>query len=314
VASLLNYFVRGARAVVHAIEDLLDDIADDTFVQRGLEADLGLPQGALDRKKVKPPPITRRGVRQAVDADAEKLRSQSTRSRRTRVLTDVFDAAETEDPSIVASEALYRMFEWATVDLMKFEHRTSTRDAAAADLTYDVRTRGSRRRCARIGRGLFTEDFWKTVGQSYVNFRLDQAPDFVSAPIRRTEPERRRAASSCTSSAAECSLSDLVRRPGPDPLPAALRRQEPAARPDLRLGGRTAGATDAVSRPAERPASRSPTTREPRLTTRLKVAQSGNETTTATLTQLLLEDLDAVASAGCCHCAARSSSPRRQAH
>ena len=42
---------RRAAPSIDAIEDLLDAIADDTLVQRGLEADLGLPQGALDRVK-----------------------------------------------------------------------------------------------------------------------------------------------------------------------------------------------------------------------------------------------------------------------
>ena len=56
MASCCHYLLRAARAVVHVIEDLVEAItdevnaiADDTLVQRGLEADLGLPPGALDR-------------------------------------------------------------------------------------------------------------------------------------------------------------------------------------------------------------------------------------------------------------------------
>ena len=156
MASLCHYIVRGARAVVHAIEDLLDDIADDTLVQRGLEADLGLPQGALDRKKVKPPPIT--GVEEyvkAVDADAEKLAvAIDSIKAYAKFWTDVFDAAETEDPSIVASEALYRMFEWATVDLMKFEHPNFYAWMRLLRIfTYDVRTAFEETLRARVGGG-----------------------------------------------------------------------------------------------------------------------------------------------------------------
>jgi hypothetical protein len=42
VAHLCHYLVRAGKAVIDAVEDLLDAIADDTLVQRGLEADLGL--------------------------------------------------------------------------------------------------------------------------------------------------------------------------------------------------------------------------------------------------------------------------------
>src|SRR5262245_3744300 len=112
MAHLCHYLVRAARAVANAIEDTLDEIADDTLVQRGLEADLGLPPGSLDRKKVKPPPLT--GVDEyikAVDADAEKLAvALESIKAYAKFWTDVFDAAKTEDPEIVASEALYRMF------------------------------------------------------------------------------------------------------------------------------------------------------------------------------------------------------------
>ena len=94
----------------------------------------------------------------------------------------MFDAAETEDPSIVASEALYRLFEWATVDLMKFEHPNFYAWMRLLRIIgYDVRTAFEETFAPESAAGIFTEEYWKTVGQSYVNFRLDQAPDFVLA-------------------------------------------------------------------------------------------------------------------------------------
>src|SRR6478735_12674293 len=126
MAHLCHYIVRAALAVVHAIDDLLNDIADDTLVQRGLEADLGLPQGSLDRNRAKPPPLT--GVDEyikAVDADAEKLAvALDAIAAYAKFWANLFETATAEnpDPEIIASEALYRMFEWATTDLMKFEH------------------------------------------------------------------------------------------------------------------------------------------------------------------------------------------------
>src|SRR5262245_41731818 len=123
---LCHYIVRAALFVVHRVENLLDEIADDTLVQRGLEADLGLPEGTLDRKKLKsaPPPTT--AIEQYVhdvDADAEKLAVAVDNIKAyAKFWTDVFDAAETEPGSVVASEALYRLFQYATTDLIKFEH------------------------------------------------------------------------------------------------------------------------------------------------------------------------------------------------
>src|SRR4029079_14988054 len=181
MAHLCHYIVRAALAVVHAIEDLLDDIADDTLVQRGLEADLGLPEGSLDRKKLPPPPSTD-PIQQyvtAVDADAEKLAvAIDSIKAYAKFWTDVFDAAETEDPSVVASEALYRLFEYATVDLMKFEHPSAYAVLRLLRVfTYDVRTAVTETFAPESAAGIFTEEYWKTVERSYLNFRLDQAPD-----------------------------------------------------------------------------------------------------------------------------------------
>ena len=44
---------------------------------------------------------------------------------------------------------------------------------------YDVRTAFEETFAPESAAGIFTEEYWETVGQSYLNFRLDQAPDFV---------------------------------------------------------------------------------------------------------------------------------------
>jgi hypothetical protein len=187
VDHLCHLIVRGARAVINAIEDLLDEIADDTLVQRGLEADLGLPQGSLDRNGAKPPPLT--GVDEyikAVDADAEKLAvAIESIKAYAKFWTDVFEAAEAEDPDVVASEALYRMFEWATVDLMKFEHpRFYAWMRLLRIFSFDVRTSFEETFAPEAAAGIFTGEYWRRSGRSYVNFRLDQAPDFVRSTRR----------------------------------------------------------------------------------------------------------------------------------
>ena len=59
--------------------------------------------------------------------------------------------------------------------------------------TFDVRTSFEETLAPESAAGIFSEDFWRTVGQSYLNFRLDQAPDFVlDDPEAQTEDERTR--------------------------------------------------------------------------------------------------------------------------
>jgi hypothetical protein len=88
-------FVFVGRKIVDKIEELIDDIADDTLVQRALEADLGLPAGTLDKGKLKRPVIT--GIDEylnAVDPDPEKLKVAFDAIKAyAKFWTTVFDAA-----------------------------------------------------------------------------------------------------------------------------------------------------------------------------------------------------------------------------
>ena len=117
--------------------------------------------------------------------------------------------------------------------------------------TYDVRTSFEETFAPESAAGLFTEDFWRTVGQSYVNFRLDQAPDFVLAdPDDPNLSDESRP--SCTSSATASSASRTSRSAASGLiLFLPLRRQAPAARADLRLGDAAPPAADALPRPAD---------------------------------------------------------------
>src|SRR6185436_18565369 len=169
-------------------EELIEDIGDDELVQRGLEADLGLPVGALDKGKLNRPPTT--GIDEyinAVDPDPEKLAAAFEAIKTyMKFWTTVFEAAQTEDPSVVASEALYRLFQFAAVEHMKFEHPSfyaTMRLIGAVQQNLLVTVEESF--APEVGANMFTAEHWKQVVPSflhgYQNFRLDQAPDFVLA-------------------------------------------------------------------------------------------------------------------------------------
>ena len=97
MGTFFRFFVRIAHKIVDKIEELIDDIGDDELVQRGLEADLGLPVGALDKGKLKRPPTT--GIDEylnAVDPDPEKLAAAFEAIKAYAAFwTTVFDAAKT---------------------------------------------------------------------------------------------------------------------------------------------------------------------------------------------------------------------------
>ena len=211
---LVELLVCIARKLIDAIEGLLDAIADDTLVQRGLEADLGLPEGALDNAKVKRPELT--GIDEyinAVDPDAEKLKvALDSIKAYAKFWTTVFDAAKTEDPSIVVDELVYRLFEYATVDLIKFEHPTGYavmrmlgvfQADVRHDLRGDARARGAGehlhaastgRRCRRPSRGATTT--------SASTRRRTSCSRTRTRPSRRSRPTR---SFGCISSARPCS-------------------------------------------------------------------------------------------------------------
>ena len=174
-----------ARKLIDAIEGLMDAIADDTLVQRGLEADLGLPPGSLDKAKVARPDMS--GIDEyisAVDPDAEKLKvAFDSIAAYARFWTTVFDAAKTEDPSIVVDELVYRLFEYATVELLKFEHpRGYAWMRLLGVIQYDVRTALEETLAPEVPANIFTADYWRAMPaafeRNYHNFRLDQASDF----------------------------------------------------------------------------------------------------------------------------------------
>jgi hypothetical protein len=187
VTSIFHFFVRVGRKIVDKIEGLVDSIADDTLVQRGLEADLGLPPGALDRAKAARPDVS--GIDEyinAVDADAEKLKAAFDSIKAyANFWTTVFDAASTEDPEIVVDEALYRLFQWATVDLMKFENPgfyAFMRMIGA--IRYEGFATAEETFAPQVATRMFSKDYWlhdlpDAIEPVYHNFRLDQAPDFV---------------------------------------------------------------------------------------------------------------------------------------
>ena len=188
MGTFFRFIVRIAHKVVDKLEELVEDIGDDELVQRGLEADLGLPVGALDRGKLNRPPTT--GIDEyinAVDPDPEKLAAAFEAIKAyMKFWTTVFEAAETEDPSVVASEALYRFLQFAAVEHMKFEHPSfyaAMRLVGAVQ--QDVLVTVEESFAPEVGANIFKVEHWKQVVPSFVhgyrNFRLDQSPDFVLA-------------------------------------------------------------------------------------------------------------------------------------
>src|SRR5262249_17224762 len=110
---------------------------------------------------------------------------------------DVFDAADSSGGSVAADEALYRLFQWATVELMKFEEPgIYALMRLLGVFTYDVRTAIEETFAPEGAGNIFTADYWRSMPPAlkhgYLNFRLDQAPDFVlgDPDTAATEAER----------------------------------------------------------------------------------------------------------------------------
>jgi hypothetical protein len=203
VVSVLKFFVRLGRKVVDKIDKLLDAVADDPVVQRGVEADLGLPPGALNKVKA-----TQRPDLGPID-DYVKAAKPTLEERRlaleaikayVKFWTTVFEAAQTDDPSIVLDELLYRLFQFATVDLLKYDHPTGYAVMRVAGIVQqDLRLTLEETFAPEVPANMFTREYWTSLpaafAHGYHNFRLDQAPDFVLAdaddpqlpPDRRTE-------------------------------------------------------------------------------------------------------------------------------
>jgi Family of unknown function (DUF6603) len=231
-----------------------------------------------------------------VDPNAEKLAVAIDEIKAyAKFWTDVFSAAEeTEDIEVVASEALYRLFQWVTTDLMKYEHPNAYAWLRLARVVgYDVRTAFEETFVPESAAGMISKEYWETVGRSYVNFRLDQAPDFVVAEPDESLPEDLRVQLRQLSDRV-FGLSDVTfgavglilllvlwdeRRPRLDQIYGWETHRRPKPPPGL-----PPPTTTGIPLP-EHIASRA-------YTTRLRVAESATATTTATLTQLLLEEAD----------------------
>jgi len=207
----------------------------------------------------------------------------------------VFSAAEeTGDVEVVASEALYRLFQWMTTDLMKYEHPSAYAWFRLARVVgYDVRTALEETFVPESAAGLISKEYWETVGRTYVNFRLDQAPDFVLGEPDDSLPEEARVrlrqlsdrvfgVSDVTFGAVGLTLLLLLwdeQRPRLEQIYGWETPRRPKPPPGL-----PPPATTGIPLP-DHIASRA-------YTTRLRVAESPTATTTATLTQLLLEEAD----------------------
>ncbi len=130
----------------------------------------------------------------AVDPDAEKLKvAFDSIKAYAKFWTTVFDAAKTEDPSIVVDELVYRLFEYATVELMKFEHpRGYAWMRLLGVIQYDVRTSLEEALAPEVPANIFSADYWRALPaafeRNYHNFRLDQAPDFVLQDPATADP------------------------------------------------------------------------------------------------------------------------------
>jgi hypothetical protein len=185
--SILKFFVRIGKKIVHKIEDILDTIAEDNLVARGLEADLGLPAGTLEKAtKTERPDLS--GIDaylEAIDADEEK-RDAAIESLKAyaKFVTTIFDAAKTEDPSILVDEMLYRFLQVMTVDLVKYDNpRLYAWMRLIGAINTDARLTIEETFAPEVPKNIFSGDYWHRAPEAfrrgYHNFRLDQAHDFV---------------------------------------------------------------------------------------------------------------------------------------
>src|SRR5215211_2512076 len=185
--SIIKFFVKIGKKIAHKIEDVLDTIAEDALVARGLEADLGLPAGTLEQAtKTERPDLS--GIDayvEAIDADEAK-RDAAIESLKAyaKFVTTIFDAAKTNDPSIVVDEMLYRFFQVMTVDLVKFDNpRLYAWMRLIGAIQSDARLTIEETFAPEVPKNIFSGDYWKQAPAAfehgYQSFRLDQAHDFV---------------------------------------------------------------------------------------------------------------------------------------
>lgn len=189
---IFKIILRFGRRVFDRIERTVEEISDDPLLRSALEADLGLPPGTLNKPeaKAKRPELT--GIDQYINAADPKFEQIKVTfdaiKTYVKFWTTIFDAAKTEDPSIVADELLYRLLQTTTVDLIKFDYPTAYAvmrlvGAIEQDTRLALEEAFAPEMPANIISGdYFDKELWLTqLKRNYQRFRLDQEPD-LKAP------------------------------------------------------------------------------------------------------------------------------------
>ena len=174
-------FLRFWRHIYDRLEGLAEDISNDPLVQRALEADFGLPPGALDKAKTKRPDTS--GIDQYInDANPsmEKLvLTFEAMESYVKFWKGVFDAAKQEDSSIVVDEMVIRLFQVTTVDLLKYDYPFVYALMRLLGAIYqNVLLSAEELFAPEAPANIFTGEYWHTAIENfprhYLNFRLDQ--------------------------------------------------------------------------------------------------------------------------------------------
>lgn len=189
MGGVLKALLRFGRLVLDRIETLVEQVSDDPLVQRGLEADLGLPPGALDKAKAKRPELS--GIDEYindVNPSVEKiLVAFDAIDAYVGFWRNVFQAARTEDSSLVVDELVYRLFQITTVELIKFDYpRLYAWMRFLGVIQQDLRLTLEEVFAPEVPANIFTAEYfeaWKAVFErNYLRFRLEQAADIVEEP------------------------------------------------------------------------------------------------------------------------------------
>ena len=197
MANPVRALVRFGRKVFDRIERTVDRVADDPLVQRALESDLGLPPGALDKAKAKRPELT--GIDtyvNAADPHAEQLKLAFDGIKAyVKFWTTVFDAAKTEDPAVVVDEALYRLLQTATVDVVRFDYPTAYAVMRLLRvIEQDIRLTAEDLLAPEAAANVFTDDWfegWKeSFETAYMRLRLEQDGVILDDDAAGTTPQR----------------------------------------------------------------------------------------------------------------------------
>jgi len=174
--------------IANRLHDLMIAIGEDPLVRAALEADLGLPPGTFKDKDPKSFPDPGPDIRayiSAIDPTAEQLKTTFEAIRRYfKFWTDIFEAARTEDPSIVADEMLYRLVQTTTAELIKFDYPTVyALMRLTGAIVQDTRLTLEEVFAPEVGANIFREEYWTgwldRFEANYLRFRLEQQPDIL---------------------------------------------------------------------------------------------------------------------------------------